>query len=650
MKRILPARIEWRDATPYSPAFEDVYFSRAGGVDEVRHVFLDGNNLPARFNDCRTFTIGETGFGTGLNFLVTLAAWQVHAPADAHLHYISVEKHPLTRMDLLRVLSGWPELAAGADALATIYPPLVAGLHQRQLLNGRVTLTLLFGEVGEMLASFNICDDASVDAWYLDGFAPAKNLDMWTPAVLQQVAHLTRPGGTIATYSAAGTVRRGLETAGFSLNKRPGFGLKRDMLAGILSAGSPIRQPETPWFHLPGTPIPRERHAVVIGAGVAGVSVAHALAEQDWRVTILEKQSRVAAGASGNPGGVVLPHLTADMNRESRFYLAAFLHSVAWLNRLQARLPTLPWQQTGVLHLLDKNRTTRLGQLGLPASILECLDQATATERAGLTVASGGVLYPRAGWLRPPALCAALLADQAGRIAVLTGREVARLELKGDQWRVEDTQGDITTAPVVILANGQAVARLVPDLGLGLEAVRGQLTYLSAATIPTLAMPVCYDGYVIPACDGQYCVGATYDRNDDTRELRAADEARNLAALALAVPAFAGTLATDGRVAFRTTSPDHLPVIGPVPDVAFYAKVYADLRHGRPAHRYPPARYLPGLFLTTGHGSRGLVSGPLAGTLIAACLNQAPLPLAADLMESVHPGRFLVRKLKQAVV
>jgi tRNA 5-methylaminomethyl-2-thiouridine biosynthesis bifunctional protein len=646
LNQIQPARIEWSDATPYCPAFDDVYFSRDGGVNEVRHVFLGGNDLPARFQNNRTFTIGETGFGTGLNFLVTLATWQKYAPAYARLHFLSVEKHPLSHADLVQVLSKWPEFAAQAEALGTIYPPLVAGLHQRQLLDGRVTLTLLFGEVEAMLESVN----AKVDAWYLDGFAPVKNPAMWTPAVMQQIARLTRPGGTIATYSAAGVVRRGLEAARFSIHKRPGYGRKRDMLTGIFPGEPQIAPLKTPWLHPDCPPAPRERHAVVIGAGVAGVSVAHALAEREWRITILEKQPEIATGASGNPGGIVLPHLTADMNRDGQFYLAAFLHSIAWLNRLQVRLPMLSWQQTGVLHLIDEARMARLGQLDLPETILEPLDQVMATKRAGLDVTSGGVFYPQAGWLRPPALCKALLADQARRISVLNGREVVRLERNGHDWQVEDGQGDITTAPVVILANGQAATRLVPDLGLGLEAVRGQLTYLPDTATPSLAMPVCYAGYVLPAWDGQFCVGATYDRNDDTPEPRAADTAMNLAALAQAIPDFASATASGGRVAFRTTSPDHLPVIGPVPDAAFYHQAYADLRHGRPVHHYPPAQYLPGLFLTTGHGSRGLVTGPLAGTLIAACLNQEPLPLVTDLMDSVHPGRFLIRKLKRAVV
>ena len=648
MKRIPPARIEWRDDTPCSPEFGDVYFSRGGGVDETRHVFLAGNDLPARFATCRTFTIGETGFGTGLNFLVTLAAWRHHAPATAWLHYLSVEKHPLDVTTLALVHSRWPELARDAQMLRDVYPPRVTGLHQRQLPGGRVTLTLLFGEAEAMLAATT----ARVDAWYLDGFAPARNPAMWTPALFDQVARLTRPGGTLATYTAAGAVRRGLEAAGFVIHKRAGHGGKRNMLTGRLATTptSPLPDSTPPWFRPACSTVPEQREAVVIGGGIAGASVAHVLAERGWRVTLVEKQDQVAAAASGNPSGVVLPRLSADMDRQSRFYLSAFLHSTAWLNRLAARCPDLSWQPGGVLQLLDEDRKAQLGQLDLPAMILEPVDQAAASERAGIPVSSGGVIFPLGGWLSPPRLCQALLADQAGRITVHTGREIVRLERDGPLWEMEDSRGEMISAPVVVLATGQAVTRFEPALEWELDAVRGQLTCLQSSPGTNLKLPVCYDGYVIPAFEGQHCVGATYQRNDPTLEPRAEDDRSNLTALAQAVPAFAGATPNGGRVAFRTSSPDHLPVIGAVPDSGFYRRAYADLRHGRPVHRYEAARYRPGLFVSTAHGSRGLVTAPFAAALITACIEAEPLPLETELLDVVHPARFLIRKLKRGVV
>lgn len=646
MKRIRPARIEWRDHTPSSPEFQDVYFSRDGGPDEVRHVFLAGNGLPARFAGRRSFTIGETGFGTGLNFLVTLAAWREQAPPEARLHFLSVEKHPLTAGDLAAAHSRWPAFNEEAGMLQAVYPPLVPGLHQRRLADGRVTLTLLFGDAGAMLASLT----ARVDAWYLDGFAPGKNPAMWTPAVFEQVARLTRPDGTLATYTTAGAVRRRLEAAGFALHKRPGYGRKREMLAGRLGVVPPTSLSTPPWF-VPACASPDpERRAVVIGAGIAGVSVAHALAERGWRVTLVEKQDRVAAEASGNPSGVVLPRLTADMDRQGRFSLAAFLHTTAWLHRLATRQPALSWQPVGVLQLLEANRQAQLDQLALPTSILECVDRATASARAGMEVASGGVIFPGGGWLSPPALCRALLADQARRITVQTGREIIRLERDEHHWRLEDSRGQVTTAPVVVLATGHAVTRFAPNLELALASVRGQLTCLPASPATDLKLPVCYDGYVIPACDGRHTVGATYHRNDACQELRAEDDARNLTALARAVPAFAGATPCGGRVAFRASSLDHLPILGPVPDFDFYRRAYADLRHGRPAHRYPAARYRPNLFVSTAHGSRGLITAPFAAAWIAACLETEPLPFETRILEAVHPARYLIRKLQRGVV
>ncbi len=228
LKPLRPASLKWRDGTPYSDIFDDVYFSASDGLAESRYVFLQGNDLPARFASADHFTIGETGFGTGLNFLLSLAAWRESAPPAAHLHYLSVEKHPLSIADLRRVSRLWPALAAPAEELLSLYPPLLGGRHQLQLRDGRVTLTLLLGDALALLPDVQTV----VDAWYLDGFAPAKNPAMWSAGVLREVARLSRPGTSFATFTAAGAVRRELQAAGFTVHKRAGFGRKREMLAG----------------------------------------------------------------------------------------------------------------------------------------------------------------------------------------------------------------------------------------------------------------------------------------------------------------------------------------------------------------------------------------------------------------------------------
>jgi tRNA 5-methylaminomethyl-2-thiouridine biosynthesis bifunctional protein len=208
------------DGVPFSERFDDVYFSAAGGLEETRHTFLLGNGLPQRWRYAEHFTIVEAGFGTGLNFLATWQAWSESARAGARLHYVSVEKHPLSPVDLGRIWASWPELATLARELIGVYPPPVPGFHRLHVDGGRVALTLLFGDATAMLERL----DTRADAFFLDGFAPARNPDMWTDALFAELRRVAATGATLATYSVAGGVRRGLTNAGFRVEKRAGYG------------------------------------------------------------------------------------------------------------------------------------------------------------------------------------------------------------------------------------------------------------------------------------------------------------------------------------------------------------------------------------------------------------------------------------------
>jgi tRNA 5-methylaminomethyl-2-thiouridine biosynthesis bifunctional protein len=324
-----PAKLGWRQGVPYSDVFDDLYFAREGGLEESRYVFLENNDLPQRWKNYSRFTVAETGFGTGLNFLSTLALWSESAPDYAQLHYISAEKHPFTKTDLSLALEFWPYLSRYCKELLKVYPELVPGYHRRELANRRVTLTLLFGDALELYTQLR----AEVDAWYLDGFAPSKNPQMWIPKLFQQIARLSHPGTTFSTFTAAGMVRRGLQEVGFEVSKFPGFGAKRDMLRGVM--GDPTQKQkavnhlsDTPWYDVPAQPIQTGTNAIVVGAGLAGISAAHALARRNWTVAVFERHNQFAQEASGNLAGIAMPRLTADMSAEGRFYLAAFLHSI----------------------------------------------------------------------------------------------------------------------------------------------------------------------------------------------------------------------------------------------------------------------------------------------------------------------------------
>lgn len=318
MESMKQAKIEWKQGQPVSQRFDDIYFSREDGVAESEYVFLKNNDLPDRWLNSQQFVIAETGFGTGLNFLITLRHWLATAPENARLHYYSIEKYPLTVSDLEKALSVWPEYQTLLDELLAVYPPAVKGCHPLYLCDRRVTLVLMFGDITEMLREL----PTSVDVWYLDGFAPAKNPEMWTADIFKGIAQHSHRGSHFSTFTAVGDVRRGLTDAGFEVRRVRGFASKREMLVGSLQTERPVRQ-AMPWFKLPVSNISSKKVAV-IGAGIAGITTAWALANRGWQVSLLEQCSDIAQQASGNPLGVLMPRITLDQSVEGEFYASAF--------------------------------------------------------------------------------------------------------------------------------------------------------------------------------------------------------------------------------------------------------------------------------------------------------------------------------------
>jgi tRNA 5-methylaminomethyl-2-thiouridine biosynthesis bifunctional protein len=602
--------LDWQDGQPVSRGFGDVYFSRAGGLDEARHVFLRGNRLEERFAalpEGATFVIGETGFGTGLNFL---AAWNLFvrtASRAARLHFVSTELYPLPVEDLERALRVWPELDLPRRSLVARYGAPSSGWHRFEFDGGRVHLTLLVGDARETLPAMQ----GEVDAWFLDGFSPARNPELWEEGLLQTIGKRSRAGATAATYSCAGRVRRGLAAAGFRVWKAAGYGMKREMLCAQRDGEGRFPQPE-------------ERCAIVIGGGLAGASVSHSLAHRGWRVTLVERNAHVAAAASGNPQGVLYARLSAHGTPLSRLVLAGYQHT---LRVLRTCLPCdgEAWSDSPVLQLaFDADEAARQSAVlsaGLPSALLASVSAGEASEAAGLPLDRGGLVFRAGGWVHPPALCAALLSHPS--VEVRASRHV---ELQGGagEWEVRDGAELVARAPVAIVAAGADSAGFAQTAALALHVNRGQLTLLPQTTASAqLRAVLCGEGYVAPARSGLHCVGATFAR-EASAEVRQADHAENLEMLqrlspalfrALGAPSATGA-ALAGRAGLRCVSPDYLPLVGPAGE------------HAR------------GLFLSTAHGSRGLITAPLSGEALAACLEAEPAPLPAAMMRALHPQRF----------
>ncbi|MBZ5487232.1 bifunctional tRNA (5-methylaminomethyl-2-thiouridine)(34)-methyltransferase MnmD/FAD-dependent 5-carboxymethylaminomethyl-2-thiouridine(34) oxidoreductase MnmC [Halomonas aquamarina] len=646
--------LTWSDTSPHSDAFDDVYFSREDGRAETEHVFLNANRLPERFagwENTRAFVVGETGFGTGLNMLCAWACFEQHAPKGARLHLLSTEKYPMTRASLERALRAWPSLASYSQVLCAQWPAAVTGIHRLHL-SPRVTLDLHFGDTTERLALL----DGQVDAWFLDGFAPSKNPQMWQPELFEAMAARSRPGATFATFTCAGVVKRGLKAAGFSWKKVPGFGRKREMLAGAIET-PPVdtRRAATPWF-TPPQALPA-RHVAVIGAGMAGASVAAALARRGIKVTVIERDAP-GAGASGNRQGALYVKLAADTNHQSRFYLGGLLYSQRWLDQLNA--PAL-WQPCGVVQLALDDRETRrqqrfIAQHPLPDNVVRPLSDELGDAVGVAVEARHGLLYPAAGWVRPKALCEHLL--QTPSITLEQG-SVSRLVREDNAWQLHLEDGRMFEADQVVIASAHYANAFEQTASLPLQQVRGQVSEVRLPDgVEGPKRVVCAGGYVSPALDGVLTFGASFIPNSADTAVTAEDHQRNVDELRQTLPALVAEMesagldvtpaALEGRAAVRAASPDKTPYAGPVPDAPAWNTAYARL--SKDASKVPstPGEHHPGLWISTAHGSRGLSSAPLCAELIASRLCDDPMPLEAPLVDHLHPGRRIISALVRA--
>ena len=648
------AQIDWDDqGRPHSRVFDDVYFSDKSGLEETRYVFIEQNALKERFAALPAngqLVIGETGFGTGLNFLCAWQLFEQTARPDARLHFISAEKYPLTREDLLRALTLWPELATFSEQLLAAWFAIHPGFQTLSLANGRVTLTLLIGDALEQLPQL----DAQIDAWFLDGFAPAKNPDMWTPQLFAQLARLAAPGSTISTFTSTGWVRRSLNEAGFKMRRTPGIGHKWEILRGSflgLPEQAPGTAPDKPWYARPPQ-VPGERKALVIGGGLAGCASANSLAKRGWQVVLLERHEKLAKEASGNPQGVLYMKLSAHGTTLSQMIVSGFGYTRRLLEQLQRGRD---WDDCGVLQLgFNAKEAGRQAQLAaaFPPALVHLLDQPRAQALAGIELAHGGLFYPEGGWVHPPALCRYQALHP--NVQVLTHHDVLQLHNVDDQWQACQGEQVLASAPVVILAGAAEVKRFPASSGLPLKRIRGQITQLvetpASAVLKTV---VCAEGYVAPGRLGEHTLGASFDFHNEDLSTTPEGHQGNLDLLQEISPDLAQRLGDEqldphtlkGWAAFRCTSPDYLPIVGPLSDPGQFASAYAVLR--KDARQVPdtPCPWLGGLYVNSGHGSRGLITAPLSGELLAAWINDEPLPLPRAVAEACHPTRFALRTL-----
>ncbi len=659
------ADLVWRNNQPYSENFDDIYFSVDDGCLKKEHVFIHGNRLPQRWEQLQhqnkaCFVIAETGFGTGLNFLITWYFWPQFAPPTATLYYYSCEKLPLSLQDLKRSLAAWPQLDSLAAQLMANYPILTPGFHPRSFQNGRVNLILMLGDVSQCYTQLLVSGDKtlerdlrdfSVDAWFLDGFAPVKNETMWPDEFFEIMGLLSTKGTTASTCSAARLLKERLTKHGFVVGRAAEFAKKTHGLTAEFKAvvdvhhGRYCAYRSTPWHVAPRRQLSVEKRATVLGGGLAGCFTAYSLAKRGWKVTVLEEKNQVGLGASGNHGAVLYPQFSAFRSPLTELMLMAFLYAVRFYRPLLDR--GIEGELNGILQFASNQReltSQRHLRSWLEAypELGRLVGKTEASDLAGLSLQEGGLFIPDSGWINSPSMCEYLINHPL--ITVKTNTAALQLIHHHGLW---DVGGD--QAEIVVIANGYCANQFKETDWLPIKQVAGQMTYIKAnQQSDLLKIPLCGNAHLLPAKQNRHALGATFHQYlGDPSELRDdvcknSDDQLNVARLQqLPIDWDFPPEAVASWGGVRAATPDYLPLVGPVAIPDSFRRHYGALV--KDSRRFIPtlADHYPGLYLCTGFGSRGLTSIPLCCEWLASHLNQEPGLIPKTLLQAISPSRFL---------
>lgn len=636
------AVLEWRDGLPYSTQFDDVYFSVSPdhpqhGLAETRYVFLQHNQLQQRWEQLPTdrpshFVIVETGFGSGLNFLAALQLWRQTAPTHAHLHFVSVEIAPFTLQDLQTAHAHFPELAEASQALCQQYRLLQPGMNQLELPEFSTSLTLYIGDSAQLLPQLNL----KADAWFLDGFAPAKNPQMWQPYLFECMARCAHAGTTFATFTSAGVVKRGLQSVGFQVQKTRGFGHKREMLCGHWSATQQTSSPKLP-------------RVAVIGAGIAGCSSAWSLANLGCEVHVYEREATIASGASGNPRGMLYPRLNAEKPMNDQLAWRSYSFSLRHYANLG--LSEDAFQACGLVQLgaspRESKRVQKVAKRYADLGLLQKLDAQQASAQAGVALSHESLFFKDGAWVNPNVACASMLNHR--NIRLHTDHAVTHLVKHPAGWQLEiNSKGLSDCFNAVIVCNAAEANKLLPDSGMWLNPVRGQMGMIAAQpSMRMLKTILCGDGYLTPLHDGQHAMGATFAPGDKGTEIRQEDNLGNLDMVSRLSAGFNETKnaeITFARASLRCGSPDYLPYVGAVLSTEILKLQIA------PIEKYADLPSPQGLYVHVAHGSKGLMTAPYCAAMLARRLLKDFghfLPQVAEdsFWNGLHPQRLLFKQL-----
>ncbi|WP_394175991.1 bifunctional tRNA (5-methylaminomethyl-2-thiouridine)(34)-methyltransferase MnmD/FAD-dependent 5-carboxymethylaminomethyl-2-thiouridine(34) oxidoreductase MnmC [Thalassotalea litorea] len=682
MSKIKTAQIEFdTNGLPYSSQFDDIYFDYQDGCSQSIQVFIEGNELEKQWlNYCSSvnlatrdstsakhenptpatpapFVIGETGFGTGLNFFLTLQRFKTfikqHDP-DWSLRFISTEKYPMRLDDLTRALALWPDFSDSSSEFLSQYQ-----WHDEQqvlnmsLLNNKVHLQIYLQDATAAFAQLDPQQFSHVNAWFLDGFSPKKNPEMWHQGLFMQLGRLSKPGTTLATFTVAGLVRRGLEQQGFAVTRKKHQQHKSQTLTAKFT-GHP-KAPDVNGYKRRVSP-DKPQHVTIVGGGLASACVAYALVKRGVKVNVFCQDQALAQGASANAIGAIYPLLHQQKDEISEFYKTGFEYAVNFYQQLLEQGFDYAHGFDGLIEVaykeaLQQRLTMFKDNPVWPKQLISVISPEQANRISGITLDKPGLWIPAAGWVSPPELVRAIFAaaQQLGQCKIKYNTQVQAIEkMDNGRFLLSTNKGQKQIQTLILCTGAQTLDLRIAD-ALPLSVVRGQVSQLQTTTSSeNLKTVICHKGYLTPALDNKHCIGATFNKNDNDTATRADDDAYNFETLTRLLGNIGKWQVEDikgAKARLRCCTPDHLPVVGAMPDIEKHKQVYQHISKDKNwrFEQQPPT--IEGLYVLTGMGARGLCSAPLLAEILACELTHEMYPVSSEQLFQLAPNRFIIRDM-----
>ncbi|PKI18072.1 FAD-dependent 5-carboxymethylaminomethyl-2-thiouridine(34) oxidoreductase MnmC [Colwellia sp. 12G3] len=650
--------------------FDELYLDSQSSYQQNDLVFIHNNQIKRRLQEAKqTFTVAEIAFGTGVNFLLTLQAYQNAQQASstqlAPLHFISVEKTPLTKAQLVQSLSLLPPLQELALTLTNSYPESPAEQFgkdfQTTFLNDQVRLTLLFDDADQALSSMNCSKHGLVDAWYLNDFSKGNNAELCSKNLLSQINRLSKEQTTLTTFTVDDLLKTQMRDIGFRLEQRSMQGDEKEFVYAVMQSN-----PFTTKGYRLKPAIIKPQHVSIIGGGIASACAVYALTKQGVDVTLYCKDNSLAQGGSSNAIGALYPLLHQQKDDMSSFYQQAFWRARELYTEISQQGFSFGHEWCGLLEVSYKealvNRQQAFEQLNTwPKDLIHGVNAKQASDHANIDLPYGGLFMPNAGWISPQELVKSIFAaaQTTKRLKIITDTHITKIQQipnasttqNSKSWRLYSNQGEFK-ADVLVICGGADAIEIEQLKPLPLTATRGQITSMTSnKQINKLSTVICHKGYLTPENKGIHCIGATFQKNDTNLKTDIADDHYNLTMLNKCLPALSSTInwqeedISSSKARLRCMSQDHLPLVGAVPNINAHIQTYPHLAKDKNWKYSQAAPCIDNLYILLGLGARGLCSAPLAADILTAELCNIPYPMDNQMLFNLSPNRFIIRDI-----